>query len=106
MFHIDCVFCLQQFHVRMFSVLTDFDRLRVERFKQATEEKLRDVRCPEHHQPPRLRFQGSSLRDISISLSGCCPKVMDIANERIGSSLPQSGDLRYHAPDTLAESVG
>src|SRR5580704_9906205 len=68
----------------MFSVPTDFDRLNVERFKQATEEKVRDVRCPEHHQAPRVRFQGNSLRDITISLSGCCPKVMEIANARIG----------------------
>ena len=69
----------------MFPVLKDFDSLGVERFKQATEDKLRDVRCPEHHQPPRLRFHGSSLRDINISLSGCCSKVMEIANARIGS---------------------
>ena len=70
----------------MFAVLTDFDRMGVERFKQATEEKLRDVRCPEHQQPPRIRFHGSSLRDITISLSGCCSKLMVIANARIGSS--------------------
>lgn len=68
----------------MFSVRTDFDG--VERFKHATEEKLRDVRCPEHHLPPRLRFHGHSLRDISISLSGCCSKVMEIANARISAS--------------------
>jgi hypothetical protein len=74
----------------MFSVVTDFDKLRVERFKQATEEKLRDIRCPEHHQPPRLRFHGTSLRDITISLSGCCYRVMEIANTRIGS--PWVGD--------------
>lgn len=70
----------------MFSVIKDFDRVRVERFKQATENKLRDIRCPEHHQPPRIRFHGESLREISISLSGCCQKVMEIANERIGCS--------------------
>ncbi len=69
----------------MFSVVSDFDRIRVERFKQCTEDKLRDVRCPEHNQPPRLRFQGTTLRDVSISLSGCCAKVMEIANARIGS---------------------
>jgi 5'-3' exonuclease len=74
----------------MFSVLTDFDRLGVEQFKQATEEKLRDVRCPEHHQAPRLRFHGNSLRDISISLSGCCARVMEIANARIGSTPVES----------------
>jgi hypothetical protein len=80
----------------MFSVLTDFDRTCVERFKQATEEKLRDVRCPEHRQSPRLRFQGSSLRDISISISGCCQKVMDLANSRIG--LPAE-DWSYARPN-------
>jgi len=70
----------------MFSVLTDFDRVRVERFKQATENKLRNIRCPEHHQPLRIRFHGDSLRDIGISLSGCCQELMDIANQRIGCS--------------------
>ena len=67
-------------------MLTDFDRARVERFKQATENKLRDVRCPEHRQPPRLRFEGETLRDISISLSGCCAKVMELANAKIGEA--------------------
>ena len=75
-------------HAKMFSVVTDFDKLRVERFKQATEDKLRDVRCPDHHQPPRLRFHGTSLRDITISLSGCCNKLMEIANARIGAPSP------------------
>ena len=75
----------------MLSVLTDFDQLRVERFKRATEEKLRDVRCPEHHQPPRIRFHGTSLRDITISLSGCCSKLMEIANARIGSPSLSNG---------------
>ena len=70
----------------MFSVLTDFDRIRVERFKQATEEKLRDIRCPDHNQAPRIRFHGASLHDITVSLSGCCAKLMEIANAKIGST--------------------
>ncbi|HLG97927.1 MAG TPA: hypothetical protein VKX49_16555 [Bryobacteraceae bacterium] len=69
----------------MFSVLTDFDKLSVDRFKKATQAKLRDVRCPDHHRPPRLRFNGSSLQQISISLSGCCTKLMEIANARIAA---------------------
>jgi hypothetical protein len=81
----------------MFSVLTDFDRARVEQFKQATEDKLRDVRCPEHHLPPRLRFHGTSLRDIGISLSGCCPKVMDLANAAMANAMP--------SPSWLAEAA-
>jgi hypothetical protein len=101
--HTNSVFCLQQIHGRMFSVLTDFDRTSVERFKQATEEKLRDVRCPEHRQAPRLRFQGNSLRDISISISGCCQKLMDLANFCVGqaSGLPTgpAGGLSYARPN-------
>ncbi|MGD0620232.1 MAG: hypothetical protein ABSB67_21540 [Bryobacteraceae bacterium] len=41
----------------------------VDQFKQATERKL-----------PRLRFDGSSLRDITINISGCCQKLMSLAN--------------------------
>ena len=69
----------------MFSVFPSLDNAGVERFKQATEEKLRDVRCPDHRQAPRIRFHGTPLRDISISMTGCCAKVMEIANARIGS---------------------
>jgi hypothetical protein len=64
----------------------DFDSVRVERFKQLTKEKLRGVRCPDHHHPPRVHFFGSSLRDITISMSGCCEKLMELANARIGSA--------------------
>jgi hypothetical protein len=63
--------------------MTDFDSIRIERFKHSTREKLRGVRCPVHHQPPRLHFSGKSLRDVSISLSGCCDKLMEVANARI-----------------------
>jgi hypothetical protein len=69
----------------MFAVPADFDRMNVERFKRVTEEKLRGVRCPEHHRPPRLRFHGASLREMSISISGCCSRLMELANARIAS---------------------
>jgi hypothetical protein len=72
----------------MFVVLSDSDRMRVEQFKQATREKLRGVRCLEHHQPPRLHFHGDSLRDITITLSGCCARLMELANARIAVSEP------------------
>jgi hypothetical protein len=67
-------------------VVTDFDRVRVERFKQSIKGKLRGVRCPEHHQPPRVHFHGVSLRDIDICMSGCCSKLMELANARIASA--------------------
>jgi hypothetical protein len=78
-------------------MLTDFDSGRVEQFKQSTRDKLRGVRCPVHHQPPRLHFQGVSLRDITISLSGCCEKLMELANARIALAATAEGDIRKPA---------
>jgi hypothetical protein len=81
----------------MFVVFTDSDRMRVERFKQSTREKLRGVRCPEHHQAPRLHFQGVSLDEITISLSGCCARLMELANAQIALAEPVEADLRKPA---------
>ena len=80
-------------------MLTDFDVELVERFKQATEQKLRGVRCPEHRQPPRVRFRGTKLRDVDISISGCCSRVMDLANQAIAGELPGSGNAEVQRPD-------
>ena len=55
----------------------------MEQFKRATEQKLHGISCPDHRQPPRLRFEGSSLRDITVNLSGCCQKLMMLANSAI-----------------------
>jgi hypothetical protein len=57
----------------------------VESFKAWTREKLAGLRCPRHHQPPRLKFEGASLRDIRISMSGCCDCLISIANRAIAS---------------------
>jgi hypothetical protein len=78
-------------------VVTDFDSVRVERLKQATKDKLRGLRCPDHHQPPRLHFSGNGLRDIDISMSGCCEKLMALANARIASAPAQEADIRKPA---------
>ena len=77
--------------------MTDFDSIRVERFKQSTKEKLRGLRCLEHHQPPRLHFSGSSLRDVTISMSGCCEKLMELANARLASAAATEADIRKPA---------
>jgi hypothetical protein len=52
-------------------------------FKQRTELKLRGVRCPNHHQAPRIQFRGATLRDVSIQMSGCCNKLIEMANRAI-----------------------
>jgi hypothetical protein len=57
----------------------------VSEFKRAAEDKLRDVFCPDHRQRPRVRVSGSSMRDAQLSLSGCCDKLMALANQAIAS---------------------
>lgn len=52
----------------------------MEAFKAATCAKLRGVQCPVHRQSPRVRFDGRSLKDISVNLSGCCNRLLAIAN--------------------------
>ena len=59
----------------------------VEEFKQRTAKKLETVRCPDHRQPPRLKFQGATLRDVTIQMSGCCSKLLELANKAIADRL-------------------
>jgi hypothetical protein len=59
------------------------EREQVEMFKQATERKLRTVRCPKHRKQPRVRFEGDNLREIRVSVSGCCHELMELANRAI-----------------------
>jgi hypothetical protein len=77
-------------------VVADFDGMRIERFKQSTKAKLQGLRCPDHHQTPRVHFSGYSLRDINISMSGCCEKLMEVANARIALAAAES-DIRKPA---------
>jgi hypothetical protein len=54
-------------------------------FKRATEEKLREVLCPEHRQRPRVRVIGTSIREAKLSVTGCCDKLMALANQAIAT---------------------
>ena len=58
----------------------------VEDFKNYTAAKLRDVMCPVHQQPPRVRVSGASLREVTVSLSGCCSTLIGLANKAIGAN--------------------
>ena len=57
----------------------------VDEFKVQTARKLEDIRCPDHRQPPRLKFHGATLRDVTIQMSGCCAKLLEIANRAIAN---------------------
>ena len=55
----------------------------IDEFKANTARKLETVRCPNHRQPPRLKFSGTTLRDVNIQMSGCCAKLLELANRAI-----------------------
>jgi hypothetical protein len=57
----------------------------IDDFRRATEQKLRGVCCPEHRQRPRVRVIGTSIRDAKLSVTGCCDKLMAMANQAIAS---------------------
>ena len=52
-------------------------------FKHNTGRKLSGLRCPDHGQAPRLQFHGLTLREITIQMSGCCGKLIQMANRAI-----------------------
>lgn len=54
-------------------------------FKRVTEEKLRGVLCPEHRQRPRVRVIGTSIREAKLSVSGCCDRLMALANHALAN---------------------
>jgi len=55
----------------------------IEAFKQRTLGKLDGLRCPEHRQPPRVHFQGTTLQTVTIRMSGCCNVLIALANQKI-----------------------
>ncbi|MGH9611765.1 MAG: hypothetical protein ACRD4P_01645 [Bryobacteraceae bacterium] len=68
----------------------------LDEFKRATRRKLSGIRCPRHRRAPELRFVGESIKDVAISLSGCCDALMKEANRAIAApaaplSNPTSG---------------
>ncbi|HEY7339220.1 MAG TPA: hypothetical protein VH639_30305 [Bryobacteraceae bacterium] len=60
----------------------------VREFKESTLRKVRSVQCPDHGQPPRVKFHGSTLAEISIRMSGCCARLIELANRAIAGRLP------------------
>jgi len=55
----------------------------IDEFKKNTARKLETVRCPDHRQAPRLKFHGATLRDVTVQMSGCCSKLLELANKAI-----------------------
>jgi hypothetical protein len=57
-------------------------------FKRRTEDKIGKIRCPRHQQAPRVKFHGTTLRDVTIQMSACCDTLIKMANRAIASAPP------------------
>ena len=60
----------------------------VEQFKSSTLRKLDGLNCAAHGQRPVVDFQGSTLRDIRISMRCCCRNLSALANQAIARRSP------------------
>ena len=47
------------------------------------QERLGQVRCPQHHQQPRVRASGSSLDQLKLTIAGCCQELKDTASNAL-----------------------
>ena len=42
-----------------------------------------NISCPDHNKAPEIIINGNTFSDISYSIDGCCPKVIELAKNRI-----------------------
>ena len=47
------------------------------------EETIRNLRCPEHNQPPQIIASGKSLDKMQFEVSGCCEKFIQQVEEAL-----------------------
>jgi hypothetical protein len=51
--------------------------------KTNVQERLRRVRCPQHHQAPRVAGSGTSLATLRWSIAGCCDRLVEEARHEL-----------------------
>jgi hypothetical protein len=52
-------------------------------FQQRTEAKIANLSCPVHHRAPEVVFEGTTLREVTISIRCCCGRLSRLANQAI-----------------------
>ena len=67
----------------MVTAVDPAEKLALDRFKEETLRKLHGVTCEQHQQAPSVEFVGGSLREIRISMRGCCDDLIALANRAI-----------------------
>lgn len=46
-------------------------------------DRIEDMQCPLHKQPPRFVCRGDSVDDLSLEVLGCCDSLVDMVKERL-----------------------
>ncbi len=46
-------------------------------------DRIEDMQCPVHKQPPRFVCRGDSVDDLSLEVLGCCDALVDMVKERL-----------------------
>ncbi len=46
--------------------------------------RLAEVKCPVHGEAPRVLAQGDNAKSLTIEVSGCCDKLVEEAEGRLG----------------------
>jgi hypothetical protein len=47
------------------------------------EERVGDLRCPDHGKAPTIACSGDSLETLSFDVTGCCPKIIALTREKL-----------------------
>lgn len=47
------------------------------------EERVGGLRCPDHDKAPTITCTGDDLSNISFEVTGCCPKIIALTQERL-----------------------
>ena len=47
------------------------------------EKRVGDMRCPDHGKAPIITCSGDSLENLSFEVTGCCPKIIALTQEKL-----------------------
>ena len=72
------------------SVQNGVDRAMCRAASNHARRRLGAMRCPEHQQPPRITLSGPSADQLSFTVEGCCPTLIEAATRALHAADPHS----------------
>ena len=46
-------------------------------------ERVGELRCPDHHKAPTIICKGDSLDNLTFDVTGCCTKIIQMTKEKL-----------------------